>query len=69
MLNGLPMLARADHAMPAANAHPDVLVAADEITASNGNDGSTLALERLFPDPAGRRTASRKVSSPRGISQ
>jgi len=49
MLNDLPMLAWAGHAVAVANAHPDVLAAADEITASNDNDGVALVLERLFP--------------------
>jgi hydroxymethylpyrimidine pyrophosphatase-like HAD family hydrolase len=48
MLNDLPMLAWAGHAVAVANAHPDVLAAADEITASNDNDGVALVLERLF---------------------
>ncbi|MDT3441801.1 MULTISPECIES: HAD family hydrolase [unclassified Pseudofrankia] len=49
MLNDLPMLAWAGYAVAVANAHPDVLAAADEITASNDNDGVALVLERLFP--------------------
>jgi len=49
MLNDLPMLAWAGHAVAVANAHPEVLAAADEITASNDDDGVALVLERLFP--------------------
>jgi Cof subfamily protein (haloacid dehalogenase superfamily) len=45
--NDLPMLEWAGHAVAVANAHPDVLRAADEITASNADDGVALVLERL----------------------
>lgn len=51
MPNDLPMFAWAGHAVAVANAHPDVLAAADEITASNDDDGVALVLERIFPDP------------------
>ncbi len=46
-LNDLPMLAWAGHGVAVANAHPDVVEAADEITASNEEDGVALVLERL----------------------
>jgi Cof subfamily protein (haloacid dehalogenase superfamily) len=46
-LNDLPMLEWAGHAVAVANAHPDVLAAADEITASNADDGVALILDRL----------------------
>jgi Cof subfamily protein (haloacid dehalogenase superfamily) len=46
-LNDLPMLAWAGHAVAVANAHPDVLDAADEVTASNDEDGVAAVLERL----------------------
>jgi hydroxymethylpyrimidine pyrophosphatase-like HAD family hydrolase len=49
MLNDLPMLSWAGHAVAVANAHPDVLAAANEVTASNDDDGVALVLERLFP--------------------
>ncbi|MBL7496271.1 HAD-IIB family hydrolase [Frankia sp. CNm7] len=49
MLNDLPMLAWAGHSVAVANAHADVLAAADEVTASNDNDGVAVVLERLFP--------------------
>ncbi|WP_163549417.1 Cof-type HAD-IIB family hydrolase [Candidatus Frankia nodulisporulans] len=49
MPNDLPMFAWAGHAVAVANAHPDVLAAADEITASNDEDGVALVLERLYP--------------------
>jgi Cof subfamily protein (haloacid dehalogenase superfamily) len=46
-LNDLPMLAWAGHAVAVANAHPDVIDAADEIAASNEEDGVAIVLERL----------------------
>jgi len=46
-LNDLPMLAWAGHGVAVANAHPDVIDAADEVTASNDDDGVALVLERL----------------------
>ena len=45
--NDLPMLEWAGHAVAVANAHPDVLRVADEITASNADDGVAVVLERL----------------------
>jgi Cof subfamily protein (haloacid dehalogenase superfamily) len=47
MPNDLPMLAWAGHAVAVANAHPDVLAVADEVTASNDDDGVARILERL----------------------
>jgi hydroxymethylpyrimidine pyrophosphatase-like HAD family hydrolase len=49
MPNDLPMLAWAGHAVAVANAHPEVLAAADEVTASNDEDGVAVVLERLYP--------------------
>ncbi|WP_239310412.1 MULTISPECIES: HAD family hydrolase [unclassified Frankia] len=49
MPNDLPMFAWAGHAVAVANAHPDVLAAADEITASNDADGVAHVIERIFP--------------------
>jgi hydroxymethylpyrimidine pyrophosphatase-like HAD family hydrolase len=49
MPNDLPMLAWAGHAVGMANAHPEVLEAVDEVTASNDDDGVARVLERLFP--------------------
>jgi Cof subfamily protein (haloacid dehalogenase superfamily) len=46
-LNDLPMLAWAGRAIAVANAQPEVLAAADEVTASNDEDGVALVLERL----------------------
>jgi hydroxymethylpyrimidine pyrophosphatase-like HAD family hydrolase len=48
MPNDLPMLAWAGHAVAVANAHPEVIAAADEVTASNDESGVALVLERLF---------------------
>lgn len=48
MPNDLPMLEWAGHSVAVANAHPDVLAAADEVTASNDESGVALVLERLF---------------------
>jgi Cof subfamily protein (haloacid dehalogenase superfamily) len=54
MPNDLPMLAWAGHAVAVANAHPEVLEAADEVTATNDEDGVALVLERWFRS-GGRR--------------
>ncbi|MBO0848928.1 MAG: HAD family hydrolase [Pseudonocardia sp.] len=48
MPNDIPMLDWAGHGVAMANAHPDVLAAADEVTASNTDDGVALVLERWF---------------------
>jgi hypothetical protein len=48
MPNDLPMLAWASHGVAVANAHADVLAAADEVTATNDEDGVALVLERWF---------------------
>ena len=47
MPNDVPMLAWAGRGVAVANAHPDALAVADEITASNDEDGVALVLERL----------------------
>jgi hydroxymethylpyrimidine pyrophosphatase-like HAD family hydrolase len=54
MENDLPMLAWAGHSVAVANAQPDVLDAADEVTASNLDDGVALVLERLAAEPTAR---------------
>ncbi len=51
MPNDLPMLEWAGHAVAVANAHPDVLAVADEVTAGNDDAGVARVLERLFADP------------------
>jgi Cof subfamily protein (haloacid dehalogenase superfamily) len=48
MPNDLPLLAWAGHAVAVANAHPDVLAAAHEVTGPNDEDGVAVVLERLF---------------------
>ena len=47
MPNDLPMLAWAGRAVAVANAHPQVIAAADEVTASNDDDGVALLLEAI----------------------
>ncbi len=47
--NDLGMLAFAGFAVAPANAHPEVLAAADLITSSNDEDGVAQALDRLVP--------------------
>ena len=48
MPNDLPMLAWAGHSVAVANAHPEVLAAVDEVTASNDDDGVAVVLDRWF---------------------
>ncbi len=48
MPNDLPMLRWAGHGVAVANAHPEVLAAADEITECNDDCGVAVVLERLF---------------------
>jgi Cof subfamily protein (haloacid dehalogenase superfamily) len=48
MPNDLPMLRWAGHAVAVANAHPELLAAADEVTTSNDEGGVARVLERLF---------------------
>ena len=48
MPNDLPMLAWAGHSVAVANAHPEVLTAVDEVTASNDDDGVAQVLARWF---------------------
>jgi Cof subfamily protein (haloacid dehalogenase superfamily) len=45
--NDVPMLAWAGRGVAVANAHAEVLAIADEVTASNDDDGVALVLERL----------------------
>jgi hypothetical protein len=54
MENDLAMLDWAGHAVAVANAQQDVLDAADEVTASNLDDGVAQVLERLVADRAAR---------------
>jgi HAD superfamily hydrolase (TIGR01484 family) len=48
MPNDMPMFAWAGHGVAMANAHPDLKAVADEVTASNDEDGTAVVLERLF---------------------
>lgn len=48
MPNDLQMLRWAGHGVAMGNAHPALLEVADEITASNGEDGLAVVLERWF---------------------
>lgn len=48
MVNDLPMLRWAGHAVAVAGAHPDVLAAVDEVIAGNDHDGVAAYLERLL---------------------
>lgn len=48
MPNDIPMLAWAGHAVAVANAHPEVIEVADEVTASNDEAGVARVLERLY---------------------
>lgn len=48
MPNDLAMLRWAGHGVAVANAHPDVLHVADEVSASNLDDGVASVLERWF---------------------
>lgn len=48
MPNDVPMLLRAGHGVAMANAHPDALAAADEITTANTDDGVARVLERWW---------------------
>jgi Cof subfamily protein (haloacid dehalogenase superfamily) len=58
MPNDLPMLRWAGHSVAVANAHPEVLAAADEVTASNDEAGVAVVLERLFGEAHLRAGAS-----------
>jgi len=50
MPNDLPMLAWAGHAVAVANAHAEVRAMADEVTASNDDDGVAVVVERLLAE-------------------
>jgi Cof subfamily protein (haloacid dehalogenase superfamily) len=49
MPNDIPLLTWAGHSVAVANAHPDVLAVADEVTASNDAEGVADVLDRLWP--------------------
>ena len=48
MPNDVPLLAWAGRAVAVANAHPDVVAIADEVTASNDDDGVAIVIERVL---------------------
>ena len=48
MPNDVPMLAWAGHSVAVGNAHPAVRAVADEVTATNDEDGVAAYLERVF---------------------
>jgi Cof subfamily protein (haloacid dehalogenase superfamily) len=48
MPNDVPMLVRAGHGVAMANAHPEVLAVANEVTTSNTDDGVARVLERWW---------------------
>ncbi|MCE5290627.1 MAG: HAD family hydrolase [Nocardiaceae bacterium] len=48
MPNDVPMLHLAGHGVAMKNAHPDALAAANEVTASNSDDGVARVLERWW---------------------
>ena len=48
MPNDVPMLQWAGHGVAVGNAHEQVLAVADEVTATNDDDGVAKVLERLF---------------------
>ena len=49
MPNDVPMLLRAGHGVAMANAHPEAVAAANEVTSSNTEDGVARVLERWWP--------------------
>ncbi|MER6931822.1 HAD family hydrolase, partial [Streptomyces halstedii] len=48
MPNDLPMFRLCGRGVAMADAHPELLAEADEITLSNDDDGVAVVLERLF---------------------
>ncbi|MGW4249001.1 HAD family hydrolase [Nocardia sp. NPDC004722] len=48
MPNDVPMLLMAGHGVAMANAHPEAIAAADEVAASNADDGVARTLERWW---------------------
>ncbi len=49
MPNDVPMFGWAGHGVAMANAHAELRAVADEVTASNDDDGIAVVLEKLFP--------------------
>lgn len=48
MPNDIPMFGWSSHGVAMANAHPELLAVADEVTESNDEDGIAVVLERLL---------------------
>ena len=48
MPNDIPLLSWAGHSVAMGNAHPAVVEVADEVTATNDEDGVAVVLQRLF---------------------
>jgi hydroxymethylpyrimidine pyrophosphatase-like HAD family hydrolase len=48
MPNDLAMLAWAGHPVAVANAHPEILALAREVTLSNEEDGVAVVIERIL---------------------
>lgn len=48
MPNDIPMFAWSAHSVAMANAHPELVAVADEVTLSNEEDGIAVVLERLY---------------------
>ena len=57
MPNDLPMIAWAGTSFAVANAHPDVLAAADHVCPANDDDGVAQTLEILFQSPPADATS------------
>ncbi|MFC7938840.1 HAD family hydrolase [Streptomyces sp. NPDC101221] len=54
MPNDIPMFQWAAHGVAMAGAHPELKAVADEVTATNEDDGVAVVLERIFPASQGR---------------
>jgi len=63
--NDVPMLSWAGLGVAVANAHPEVIEVADEVTLSNDEDGVALVLEQLSAAANGRPRAGRRRSPQR----
>lgn len=53
MPNDVPLLTWARHGVAMADAHPELLTVADEVTSSNDEDGIAVVLERLLGEDGG----------------
>lgn len=62
MPNDVLLLRWAGHGVAMADAHPDVIAVADEITKSNDDDGVAIVLERVLGNPNGHNVRN----SPKG---